>query len=88
MTGLLAWLCAASIALLAVMGWDKRAAKRGRKRVPEAGLFLLAAAGGSLGGMLGMLLFRHKTRKAKFYLGFPLIFLLQAGGVILLFPVL
>lgn len=79
LTVLPVYLCAANIALLAVMGWDKLSAKRHRRRVPEATLLALAAAGGSVGGMLGMLLFRHKTRKPKFYLGFPAISLLQLG---------
>jgi uncharacterized membrane protein YsdA (DUF1294 family) len=40
---------------------------------------MVAIAGGSLGGLLGMYLFRHKTQHLKFKLGFPLIILLQLG---------
>lgn len=79
LTVFLIYLGAVNLALFAVMGRDKRAARRGRRRVPEATLLALAAAGGSFGGMLAMLLFRHKTRKPKFYLGFPVIFLLELG---------
>ncbi|NLB80274.1 MAG: DUF1294 domain-containing protein [Clostridiaceae bacterium] len=62
---------------LVLFGLDKRRAKRGAWRVRERDLFLVAIAGGSLGGLLGMYLFRHKTQHLKFKLGFPLIILLQ-----------
>ncbi|HNX29042.1 MAG TPA: DUF1294 domain-containing protein [Syntrophomonadaceae bacterium] len=67
---------------LALFGLDKRRAKTHAWRIRERDLFLVAIAGGSLGGWLGMYLFRHKTRHLKFKLGFPLIILLQ---LILLF---
>ncbi|MBR7092532.1 MAG: DUF1294 domain-containing protein [Clostridia bacterium] len=70
---------AVSLLLLAVMGVDKRRARLHRWRVPEKVLFLLALCGGGAGGLLGMLLFRHKTRKPAFVLGFPAIFLVQAA---------
>lgn len=64
---------------LTLFGLDKWRAKRGAWRVRERDLFLVAVAGGSLGGLLGMYLFRHKTQHLKFKLGFPLIILLQLG---------
>ena len=73
----LVYFAAVNLALLVTMGADKRAAVRKRRRVPEATLFALAVLGGSAGGLLGMLLFRHKTRKAAFQIGFPLILLCQ-----------
>ena len=76
-TAVLIYLAAMNLALLVTMGADKRAAIRKRRRVPEATLFALAVLGGSVGGLLGMLLFRHKTRKAAFVVGFPLILLCQ-----------
>ena len=76
---LLIWLAGVNLALLCVMGWDKAAATRGDRRVPETTLLALAVLGGSVGGILGMLLFRHKTRKAAFAVGFPAIFLCQAA---------
>ena len=56
-----------------VCGHDKRQARNKGWRVPEKTLFLLAAAGGSIGAIAGMQIFRHKTRHWKFRLGMPLI---------------
>ena len=51
--------------------------KRGHWRIPERTLLLIAALGGSLGSLLGMYLFHHKTRHPKFTVGIPLILVLQ-----------
>ncbi len=59
------------------MALDKRKARRGKWRVPEARLFLFALIGGSLGSWLGMYVFRHKTKHWYFVLGMPLIFVLH-----------
>ena len=60
------------------MGWDKRQSKRPEaRRVPEKRLFVTALIGGSLGALLGMFRFRHKTRHWTFRLGLPLILVLQ-----------
>lgn len=56
---------------------DKRRARKKLWRIPEATLMGLAALGGSLGALLGMYLFRHKTRHPKFTVGIPAILLLQ-----------
>ena len=52
---------------------DKWKAKKNRWRVRESTLLLVAALGGSVGCLIGMYLFRHKTRHLKFTLGIPLI---------------
>lgn len=65
------------IALL-MMWSDKRRSKRpGARRVPEKVLFLSALLGGSLGAVLGMYAFRHKTKHWYFVWGMPLILLAQ-----------
>lgn len=56
---------------------DKLKAKRGAWRIPEKTLIGVAAAGGSVGTLIGMYLFRHKTRRIKFTLGIPLILIVQ-----------
>lgn len=61
------------------MSRDKRSAVRNGRRTPEKRLFLYALLGGSLGSMLGMAVFRHKTRHLRFTIGLPLIFLAQAA---------
>ncbi len=52
---------------------DKRKAQKKRWRIPERTLLLSAALGGSLGALLGMQLFRHKTRHLRFSLGIPVM---------------
>jgi len=56
----------------ASMGHDKRLARRGRRRVPEQRLFLIAFLGGGIGSWFGMRQFRHKTKHASFRLLVPL----------------
>ncbi len=61
----------------AVMGIDKRKAVRHLWRVRESTLFLIALLGGSVGSILGMHMFRHKTRHWYFVYGMPAILALQ-----------
>ena len=69
---------------IASMASDKIRAMEHRYRIPEAVLLLFAVVGGSIGSILGMFLFHHKTRKAKFRFGLPLILLVQIALIILL----
>lgn len=78
---LCAYLAAVNLLLFAVMGADKRRAARRMYRVPERTLFALCLLGGGLGGILGMCVFRHKTRHVKFVAGFPLILLAEAAAL-------
>ena len=75
------WVAVLSLLLFCSMGADKRRARRGRYRIPEKRLFLLALLGGAPGGLLGMLAFRHKTRHWYFVVGFWGLTLLQLGGL-------
>ena len=77
-----AWLLLWSLVAFIAMGADKRKAKTGKWRVPEATLFLFALLGGGLGATLGMHLFRHKTKHWYFRWGLPLILLVQLALVI------
>jgi uncharacterized membrane protein YsdA (DUF1294 family) len=100
----LIWLALINIIALAAMGYDKSLARGGHatlghstngrrrthaRRVPERNLMLLALAGGSAGALLGLYLFRHKTRHRLFSVGLPLILVLQiALGVWLVLPLI
>ncbi len=61
---------------------DKQKAKRNLWRIPEATLMGVAAIGGSVGSLIGMYTFRHKTRHLKFTLGIPLILAVQVAACI------
>ena len=71
------WLIAINLVTFAVYGADKRRARRGAWRVPEKTLFLLPLLGGSIGALLGMRVFRHKTKHWYFVWGVPAILLAQ-----------
>lgn len=68
-----------------LMGIDKRKAIKHAFRIPEATLFLIAIIGGSIGSILGMYTFRHKTRHWYFVYGMPFILILQIALLIFLY---
>lgn len=72
-----------NIISFALMAYDKRCARQGRRRVPEKRLFQAAACFGALGGVIGMHLLRHKTKHWTFRVFFPLMFLCQVGLLVL-----
>ena len=74
---LLIYLVVINLALFLTMGIDKRRARREKRRIPEARLFLMAILGGSPGGIAGMYAFRHKTKHSSFVIGFPAIFIIE-----------
>ena len=76
-TYLLWYLAAVNLVTFTVYGVDKAKARRGAWRVPEKTLFLLPLLGGSVGALLGMLIFRHKTKHWYFVWGILLILLTQ-----------
>ena len=76
-TYLLWYLAAVNLVTFTVYGVDKAKARRGAWRIPEKTLFLLPLLGGSVGALLGMLVFRHKTKHWYFVWGIPLILLAQ-----------
>ena len=78
------YLIVVNIAGFAAMGIDKRRATKRAYRIPEANLFMLAIIGGSLGSILGMHLFHHKTRHLYFLYGLPAILVVQLLIVIAL----
>ncbi|MBN8236894.1 DUF1294 domain-containing protein [Halobacillus kuroshimensis] len=70
-----------NIWLFILMGVDKKRAREQKWRIPEKQLWLAALLGGAFGGVLGMKVFRHKTKHKSFTVGFPL--LIAAHGVLI-----
>jgi len=73
----LIYLVAINVVTFFLYGIDKRKAKRGKWRIPEATLLGLAVIGGSIGAWLGMRAWHHKTMHKKFKYGIPLILIAQ-----------
>ena len=83
-TLLIVYLLLINIAAFALFGADKRKARRNAWRISEKALFLSAVLGGSLGALIGMRLFHHKTKHWYFVVGIPAIFVLQIIGYVLI----
>ena len=79
---LLVYLLLVNAAGFLLMLVDKIKARKNLWRIPEATLMGVAAIGGSIGAIAGMNLFRHKTKHAKFYIGLPVILVIQIVAVI------
>ena len=74
---LLWYLAAVNVVTFTVYGIDKSKARRGAWRIPEKTLFLLPLLGGSVGALLGMRVWHHKTLHKSFRFGIPAILILQ-----------
>lgn len=74
---ILIYLCAINVTAFVAYGIDKLKAKKQWWRIPEATLLWLAAVGGSVGALLGMKVWHHKTLHKKFKYGVPAIIALQ-----------
>ena len=71
--GLIIYLIIINVVGFFAMLIDKEKAKRGSWRIPEKTLFTITLLGGGVGTIAGMYLFRHKTKKLYFTIGFPVI---------------
>ena len=76
---LLFFIIGINVITFVVYGIDKLKAKKGKWRIPEGTLLLLAIVGGSIGAWCGMKVWHHKTMHKKFKYGVPLILLIQIG---------
>lgn len=76
------YLAIINVITYALYAVDKSKAQRNLWRIPEKILIGFALIGGTPGAYLGMKLFHHKTRKPKFYIGIPVIFMLQILAVV------
>jgi len=79
------WLAVINIAAFVMAGIDKKRAKEHKWRIRESTLIGAAIVGGSLGLLLGMLVFRHKTKHPKFTIGVPIILIIQIILAVLYF---
>ncbi len=71
LTSVLVYIFIINLIAFAAYGIDKAKARNGTRRIPEKTLIGLAAFGGAIGALIGMLAFRHKTRKIKFTITVP-----------------
>ena len=71
------WLLPVNLVAFIMMWSDKRRARKGKRRIPEATLFTAAILGGSIGALAGMYTFRHKTKHKSFVYGMPAILIVQ-----------
>ena len=74
---LIIYLVAINLIAFLAMLIDKKKAEKGKWRTKEATLLTLALIGGSIGEIIGMYVFHHKTQKPKFYIGFPTILITE-----------
>lgn len=82
---LLIYIILVSVITFIVFGIDKLKAKKLWWRIPESTLMFLAVIGGSIGALLGMHIFHHKTLHKKFTIGIPVILILQIAVTAFIF---
>ena len=73
------YLCIVNLIAFFIFGIDKLKAKRGSYRISKKTLITICAVGGALGGLLGMMIFHHKTQKPKFVITVPLLVLIYCA---------
>ena len=73
------YLLAVNALTFLLYGMDKYKAKKGRWRISEATLLLMAVIGGSIGAWVGMRIWHHKTMHKKFKYGIPVIIIFQVA---------
>ena len=86
--GILIYLAAVNLVAFFLYGIDKWKARHDKWRVTEARLIGIALAGGSIGAMLGMKVWHHKTQHKKFSFGLPFILILQIAAGVIIFHLL
>jgi uncharacterized membrane protein YsdA (DUF1294 family) len=66
-----------NVVCFAIFGLDKRKAVKHQQRISEKTLLILTFFGGTIGAVMGMLIFRHKISKKSFLLKWGLVVLIQ-----------
>ena len=80
--GALIYLAVINIVAFFLYGIDKWKARHDKWRITEARLLWIAVAGGSIGALLGMKIWHHKTKHNKFRFGLPAILILQIAAIL------
>ncbi len=75
---LIVYLAVINIATFVVYAVDKAAAVKHKWRIKELTLLAMAFIGGSFGALVAMYALHHKTRKARFFVSVPIMFVVQA----------
>lgn len=70
---ILIYLLVINLITFLAMGIDKKKAQKGKWRISESALLSLVVLGGGIGGIAGIYVFRHKTKKLRFTIGFPVV---------------
>lgn len=78
------YLLVINLIAFAMMGIDKCLARKRAWRISEKTLFLPAFLGGGIGGWIGMMYFRHKTKHPKFTVGYPLLATAEMGLLLII----
>ena len=73
-----------NIIVLGMYGLDKHRAKHGSHRISEKTLIIITALIGVLGALVGMYIFRHKTKHLKFVIGVPLLLVFNIAVVLVM----
>ena len=81
---ILAYLFIINLLGFSLMGIDKSRAKKRLWRIPESTLFIVAIIGGSIGSIIGMKKFHHKTKHWYFVYGMPAILIIQIAAIVML----
>ncbi|MPM55251.1 hypothetical protein SDC9_102044 [bioreactor metagenome] len=68
-----------------IMSIDKKKAIKNVYRIPEKNLFFICIVGGSLGMLIGMYKFHHKTKHNKFVYGVPLLLI---SNIIMIYSIM
>ena len=84
---ILGYLLAINIATFFLYGIDKYKARKGKWRISEATLLMMAVIGGSIGAWSGMRLWHHKTMHKKFRYGIPMIIIVQVALAVYLLTI-
>ena len=74
---LITYLVAINLLGIIVIVADKKKAIKGKYRIPELDLWIIALLGGSLGTYIAMKIVRHKTKHKNFMIGIPIIIIIQ-----------